>query len=153
MKANLIDSRLLVSGSGSSSKVMVKYQGHVSQKIVGVSGALLFHKHILFFFCIVSSRGPFVTAMGKCWCPDCFVCANPKCGMKLIDIGFVEEGGFLYCEKDYALYFAPHCAKCGEPIVGVSKFNPLPFGLTLGSSNSVAKKDMMSKILTNFPIE
>ena len=31
----------------SSAKVKVKYQGHVSQKM-GVSGALVFHKHILF---------------------------------------------------------------------------------------------------------
>ena len=47
MKAHLIDTHLLVPRSGSSAKVKVKYQGHVSQKI-GVSGALVFHKHILF---------------------------------------------------------------------------------------------------------
>ena len=35
--------------SRSSAKVKVKYQGHVSQKM-GVSGALVFHKHILLFF-------------------------------------------------------------------------------------------------------
>lgn len=64
-------------------------------------------------------RGPFVVAMGKTWCPDHFICANPRCGQKLIDIGFVEENGFLYCEKDYELYFAPHCAKCEAAIVGV----------------------------------
>lgn len=71
--------------------------------------------HILF----LSFRGPFVTAMGKSWCPDHFICANPRCGNKLVDIGFVEEGGFLYCEKDYELYFAPKCAKCDSAIVGV----------------------------------
>lgn len=63
-------------------------------------------------------RGPFVVAMGKTWCPDHFICANPRCGRKLVDIGFVEESGFLYCEKDYELYFAPHCAKCEAAIVG-----------------------------------
>ncbi|KAK3091767.1 hypothetical protein FSP39_022472 [Pinctada imbricata] len=63
-------------------------------------------------------RGPFVVAMGKTWCPDCFVCQNPRCGCKLLDIGFVEEGGYLYCEKDYEQYFAPICAICGKPIVG-----------------------------------
>ena len=47
MKALLIDTHLLVPKSRSSAKVKVKYQGHVSQKI-GVSGALVFHKHILF---------------------------------------------------------------------------------------------------------
>ena len=57
--------------------------------------------------------------MGKSWCPDHFVCANPRCGVKLVDIGFIEEGGFLYCEKDYEQYFAPHCAKCEKAIVGV----------------------------------
>ncbi|XP_052764205.1 PDZ and LIM domain protein Zasp-like isoform X6 [Mya arenaria] len=63
-------------------------------------------------------RGPFVTAMGKSWCPDHFICANPRCGNKLMNMGFVEEGGFIYCEKDYELYFAPHCAKCDAAIVG-----------------------------------
>ena len=44
MKAHLQAPR-----SRSSAKVKVKYQGHVSQKM-GVSGALVFHKHILFEF-------------------------------------------------------------------------------------------------------
>ena len=47
MKAHLIDTHLLVPRLKSSAKVKVKYQGHVSQKM-GVSGALVFHKHILF---------------------------------------------------------------------------------------------------------
>ena len=54
MKAHLIDTHLLVPRSSSSAKVKVKYQGHVSQKM-GVSGALVFHKHILFLLqiCLV----------------------------------------------------------------------------------------------------
>ncbi|BFZ17617.1 hypothetical protein BsWGS_20656 [Bradybaena similaris] len=68
--------------------------------------------------CHLPIRGPFVTALGKCWCPDHFVCANPLCGVKLQDTGFVEEGGFLYCEQDYAVHFAPQCDKCGQPVVG-----------------------------------
>ncbi|XP_021348699.1 PDZ and LIM domain protein 7-like isoform X2 [Mizuhopecten yessoensis] len=63
-------------------------------------------------------RGPFVVAMHKTWCPDHFVCAQPRCGVKLLDIGFVEEGGFLYCEKDYETYFAPKCSVCSQAIVG-----------------------------------
>ena len=47
MKAHLIDTHLLVPRSRLSAKVKVKYQGHVSQKM-GVSGAFVFHKHILF---------------------------------------------------------------------------------------------------------
>lgn len=62
-----------------------------------------------------------MTAVGNCWCPDHFVCANPQCGIKLIDIGFVEEGGFLYCERDYERYLAPHCKKCNAAIIGVRK--------------------------------
>ena len=47
MKAHLIDTHLLVPRSRPSAKVKVNYQYHVSQKM-GVSGALVFHKHILF---------------------------------------------------------------------------------------------------------
>ena len=48
MKAYLINTHLLVPRSRSSAKVKVKYQGNFSQKM-GVSRALVFHKHILFF--------------------------------------------------------------------------------------------------------
>ena len=47
MKAHLIDTHPLGPRSRSSAKVKVKYQGHVSEKM-GVSGALVFHKHISF---------------------------------------------------------------------------------------------------------
>ena len=48
MKAHLIDTHLLVPRSRSSAKVKVKYRSHVSQKM-GVSRALVFLKHIVFF--------------------------------------------------------------------------------------------------------
>ena len=51
MKAHLTDTHL-VPRSRSSAKVMVRYQGHVSQKM-GVSGALVFHKHILLIFMLL----------------------------------------------------------------------------------------------------
>ena len=54
MRAHLIDTHLLVPRSRSSAKVKVKYQGHVSQKM-SVSGALVFHKHILFVFDMVEN--------------------------------------------------------------------------------------------------
>ena len=47
MKAHLTDTHLLLPRSRSSAKVKVKYQGHVSQKMF--LGALVFHKHILFY--------------------------------------------------------------------------------------------------------
>ena len=34
-------------------------------------------------------------------------------------MGFVEEGGELYCQRDYEQYLAPPCGKCGQKIVGV----------------------------------
>ena len=38
----------------SSAKVKVKYKGYISQKMA-VSGAFVFHKHILFFFGLVEN--------------------------------------------------------------------------------------------------
>ena len=55
MKVYLIDTHLLVPRSRSSAKVKVKYQGNVSQKMA-VSGALMFHKHILFSLLTLSNR-------------------------------------------------------------------------------------------------
>ncbi|ELU02263.1 hypothetical protein CAPTEDRAFT_163591 [Capitella teleta] len=68
--------------------------------------------------CNISIRGPFVSALDKTWCPNHFVCANPQCRQPLIDVGFVEEAGQLFCENDYRMYFAPHCGKCGDAIIG-----------------------------------
>jgi len=65
-------------------------------------------------------RGPFISALDKTWCPDHFICANPHCRAPLVNCGFVEEEGQLFCEKDYELYFAPHCGNCGRAIIGVS---------------------------------
>ena len=59
-------------------------------------------------------------ALEKSWCPDHFLCSNPNCRQGLIDVGFVEENGQLFCENDYEQYFAPKCGKCGNAIIGVS---------------------------------
>ena len=53
MKVQLIDTHL-APRSRSSPKIKVKYQGHVSQEM-GVLGALVFHKQIL-FICLMSSE-------------------------------------------------------------------------------------------------
>ena len=55
MKAYLINMHLLVPRSRSSAKVKVKYKGFVSQKMA-VSGAFVFHKHILSKSSIVCSE-------------------------------------------------------------------------------------------------
>ena len=65
MKAYFINMQLLVPRSRSSAKVKVKYKGYISQKMA-VSGAFVFHKHILFFmfsrrfFFMVVKPGGFV---------------------------------------------------------------------------------------------
>ncbi|KAK9512484.1 hypothetical protein O3M35_000906 [Rhynocoris fuscipes] len=63
-------------------------------------------------------RGPFITALGKIWCPDHFVCVNAKCRRPLQDIGFVEEADGLYCEFCFEQYLAPTCDKCNAKIKG-----------------------------------
>lgn len=68
--------------------------------------------------CTAAIRGPFISALDKTWCPDHFICANPTCRVPLINVGFVEEEGQLYCERDYEQYFAPKCGKCSRAIIG-----------------------------------
>ncbi|KAI4465023.1 pdz and lim domain protein zasp [Holotrichia oblita] len=63
-------------------------------------------------------RGPFITALGKIWCPEHFICNTPSCKRPLQDLGFVEEQGQLYCEYCFEQYIAPPCAKCGSKIKG-----------------------------------
>ncbi|XP_044268507.1 PDZ and LIM domain protein Zasp isoform X2 [Tribolium madens] len=68
--------------------------------------------------CHSQIRGPFITALGKIWCPEHFICATPSCRRPLQDLGFVEEQGQLYCEYCFEQYLAPPCAKCGSKIKG-----------------------------------
>ncbi|PRD28499.1 UNVERIFIED_CONTAM: Zasp52 [Trichonephila clavipes] len=64
-------------------------------------------------------RGPFIIALNRTWCPDHFHCNNLHCKTPLLDIGFVEEQGQLYCENCYEAYLAPICNKCNVRIKGV----------------------------------
>jgi len=57
-----------------------------------------------------------VLALNKSWCPSCFTC--DQCGSELVNMGFVELNGKIYCENDYENFFAPKCAKCRLPIIG-----------------------------------
>ena len=66
------------------------------------------------FFC----RGPFVSAIGKTWHPEHFACNS--CKVSLQNQGFVEEQDKLFCEHCYNNFFAPKCAACDQPIMGVS---------------------------------
>ncbi|KAM3962845.1 Z band alternatively spliced PDZ-motif protein 52 isoform 2-T2 [Aphomia sociella] len=64
------------------------------------------------------TRGPFITALGRIWCPEHFICVNATCRRHLQDIGFVEENGQLYCEYCFEQYIAPACDKCHAKIKG-----------------------------------
>ncbi|CAK1553547.1 unnamed protein product [Leptosia nina] len=64
------------------------------------------------------TRGPFITALGRIWCPEHFICVNASCRRPLQDIGFVEENGQLYCEFCFEQYIAPACDKCHAKIKG-----------------------------------
>uniref|UniRef100_A0A1B6L302 LIM zinc-binding domain-containing protein n=2 Tax=Graphocephala atropunctata TaxID=36148 RepID=A0A1B6L302_9HEMI len=63
-------------------------------------------------------RGPFITALGKIWCPEHFVCVNAQCRRPLQDIGFVEDDKGLYCEFCFEQYLAPSCSKCNAKVKG-----------------------------------
>lgn len=62
-------------------------------------------------------RGPFIAAMNREFCKQHFTCSRPGC-CNILEEGFVEEDGNIYCIADYEQYFAPRCAKCSCPIVG-----------------------------------
>lgn len=68
--------------------------------------------------CNGNIRGPFITALGRIWCPEHFICVNATCRRPLQDIGFVEENGQLYCEYCFEQYIAPACDKCHAKIKG-----------------------------------
>ncbi|XP_055839525.1 PDZ and LIM domain protein Zasp isoform X7 [Episyrphus balteatus] len=68
--------------------------------------------------CNMQIRGPFITALGRIWCPDHFMCVNANCRRPLQDVGFVEEKGDLYCEYCFEKYLAPTCSKCSGKIKG-----------------------------------
>ena len=63
MKAYLINMHLLVPRSRSSAKVKVKYKGYIPQKMA-VSGAFVFHKHILFLLTL-SEANPTFSTLGQ----------------------------------------------------------------------------------------
>uniref|UniRef100_UPI0035900880 paxillin-like n=1 Tax=Myxine glutinosa TaxID=7769 RepID=UPI0035900880 len=59
--------------------------------------------------------GQVLTAMGKQWHPEHFVCAH--CSTEIGSKNFFEHNGQPYCEQDYYKLFSPQCAFCKGPIV------------------------------------
>uniref|UniRef100_A0A8B9LJE5 Transforming growth factor beta 1 induced transcript 1 n=1 Tax=Astyanax mexicanus TaxID=7994 RepID=A0A8B9LJE5_ASTMX len=59
--------------------------------------------------------GQVVTALGRVWHPEHFVCSECEC--ELGNRNFFEKDGRPYCEPDYFSLYSPHCAQCNKPIL------------------------------------
>ncbi|XP_045078973.1 paxillin-like isoform X3 [Coregonus clupeaformis] len=59
--------------------------------------------------------GQVVTAMGRTWHPEHFVCTH--CQEEIGSRNFFERDGAPYCEKDYHDLFSPRCHYCNGPIL------------------------------------
>lgn len=68
--------------------------------------------------CKKAITGAYLTAQGKNWHPECFVCAIPGCKKSLQSIGFIEEKGQRYCSDCYEKLYANACGVCHKKIVG-----------------------------------
>ncbi|XP_070619213.1 paxillin isoform X2 [Erythrolamprus reginae] len=59
--------------------------------------------------------GQVVTAMGKTWHPEHFVCTH--CQEEIGSRNFFERDSQPYCERDYHNLFSPRCYYCNGPIL------------------------------------
>ncbi|XP_055024341.2 paxillin isoform X2 [Misgurnus anguillicaudatus] len=59
--------------------------------------------------------GQVVTAMGRTWHPEHFVCTH--CQEEIGSRNFFEREGQPYCERDYHHLFSPRCFYCNGPIL------------------------------------
>ncbi|XP_042617545.1 paxillin isoform X4 [Cyprinus carpio] len=59
--------------------------------------------------------GQVVTAMGRAWHPEHFVCTH--CQEEIGSRNFFEREGQPYCERDYHHLFSPRCYYCNGPIL------------------------------------
>ncbi|KAM9743753.1 paxillin isoform 2-T2 [Menidia menidia] len=59
--------------------------------------------------------GQVVTAMGRTWHPEHFVCSH--CQEEIGSRNFFEREGQPYCERDYHNLFSPRCYYCNGPIL------------------------------------
>ncbi|XP_055077818.1 mucin-2-like [Periophthalmus magnuspinnatus] len=59
--------------------------------------------------------GQVVTAMGRTWHPEHFVCSH--CQEEIGSRNFFERDGAPYCERDYHQLFSPRCHYCNGPIL------------------------------------
>ncbi|KAI7868628.1 hypothetical protein BDF14DRAFT_1792340 [Spinellus fusiger] len=64
--------------------------------------------------CDKPTSGMTITAAGRQWHTDCFVCQN--CHQDLEHIAFYEKDGLPYCALDYHEMFSTRCDYCSTPI-------------------------------------
>eukprot|EP01091_Cochliopodium_minus_P007210 TRINITY_DN1712_c0_g1_i2.p1 TRINITY_DN1712_c0_g1~~TRINITY_DN1712_c0_g1_i2.p1 ORF type:complete len:521 (-),score=138.47 TRINITY_DN1712_c0_g1_i2:132-1694(-) len=82
-------------------------------------GYLYCYEHYLMMFkkicaaCRKPINGRSLTAMGRQWHPEHFVCTH--CHTAFGETGFWEKGGDPYCQYHYFELFGQMCQKCGEP--------------------------------------
>lgn len=113
---------------GSKGSASLTRNDNNSQPAVCYScGISIRYAYIFCFKCLsnilsmnIINRGPYIAAIGRCYCVDHFTCSN--CKVNLVDCGFVEENGKLYCENDFEQYLAPRCAKCSQSILKVKLY-------------------------------
>lgn len=59
--------------------------------------------------------GQVITALGKIWHPEHFVCGH--CKEPLGTRNFFERDDLPFCERDYHMLFSPRCAQCNGAIL------------------------------------
>jgi LIM and senescent cell antigen-like-containing domain protein 1/2 len=59
-------------------------------------------------------KGRSITALGRVWHPEHFVCAT--CHDPFAEGAFFEHEGKPYCEQHYTQDFGERCAKCQQPV-------------------------------------
>ena len=75
---------------------------------------------IVWVYVVTCPLGRSITALGKVWHPEhfvCFICHEPFSGSN-----FYEKDNKPYCELHYAQEFGKVCAKCNRPIIKESLF-------------------------------
>lgn len=61
-------------------------------------------------------EGNYTTAKGKNYHPSCFCCGRCRCPL-IGGVQYREHNGVQYCNRCYAEYLAPRCARCSKPIL------------------------------------
>ena len=89
-----------------------------------------------------------VTAMGRTWHPEHFVCTH--CLEEIGSRNFFERDGQPYCEKDYHNLFSPRCHYCNGPILDVSILHTVTHYIQKVNTRLTLTKQVPSHWSTSF---